>query len=223
MRVSPDWQLFEWINGLTGNNDTVDNIIKFIANDYFITVTIVLILLGVWFGARSIEQRKRNQWGVVWAAVGVGFTSLFIHILNRVLDIDLWFRPYDDGAGHAVNRIFGYAPSDPSFPANSAAVAFAFATGVFMANRKAGVVMYCIGALWGFSRVFSGIHYPLDIIGGAAIAIIITYVMKKALPLLEPLPTLFLAIPKKLHLSDIPVDTTINWRPVLFTKWWQKS
>jgi undecaprenyl-diphosphatase len=90
-------------------------------------------------------------------------------------------------------------------------VAFAFATGVFMGNRKAGVVMYCIGALWGFSRVFSGIHYPLDIVGGAVIAIIITWLMKKALPLLEPLPSLILGIAKILHVSDIPERNTIKW------------
>jgi len=145
----------------------------------------------------------------VWAAVGVGFTNLLIQILNLLLKVDPWPRPFR--AGHDYNLVFGYQPTDPSFPANSAAVAFAFATGVFMCNRKAGTVMYFIAVLWGFSRIYVGIHYPLDIFGGAVIAILITLIFRKALPLLEPLPSLILGIAKILHVADIPGHKTIKW------------
>jgi undecaprenyl-diphosphatase len=223
MVVSPDWQLFEWINKLSGNA-TVDAIMKFISNDYFIVVCIALLILGLWFGARSLHQRRRNQWGIVWAAVGVGVSNLFIHILNRVLNFDPFFRPEE--AGHYCNRIFGYPPADPTFPANSAAVAFAFALGVFMGNRKAGVLMFFIAALWGFSRVYTGIHYPLDIFHGAMIGILLTLIFKKALFLFEPLPTMLLGVAKSLHLSDIPEKFSwgaIKWRPTIATKWWRKE
>jgi len=222
MEMSPDWRLFEWINGLSGNA-AADAIIKFIANDYLVPVLMTLILLGLWFGARSLVQRRLNQWCVVWAAVGVGFTSLAVHIINITLGFDPWPRPY--WASHDYNLVFGYQPTDPSFPANSAAIAFAFATGVVMGNRKAGMIMYAIALLWGFCRVYVGIHYPLDICGGVVIAILITYIFKKALFLLEPGPTLLLGIAKWLHLADIPERfswSSINWRPTITTKWWKK-
>ena len=223
MNMSPDHRLFEWINGLSGN-DVADAVMKFIANDYFVAVMLALMMLGLWFGGRSLRQRRINQWGVIWAAVGVGFTNLFIQILNLVMKVDPWPRPFL--AGHDYNLVFGYEPTDPSFPANSAAVAFAFATGVFMGNRKAGAVMYVIALLWGFSRVYVGIHYPLDILGGAVIAILVTWIFKKALFLFEPLPTLLLGIAKWLHLADIPEKfswKSINWRPTITTKWWRKE
>ena len=227
MRVSPDWRLFEWINGLSGN-EVADAVMKFIANDYLVPVILALMMLGLWFWGRGIDQRRRNQWGVVWAAVGVGFTNLFIQILNLLIELDPWYRPFAEETAtvHSHNLVFGYFPSDPSFPANSAAVAFAFATGVFMRNRKAGIVMYAIALLWGFSRVYVGIHYPLDILGGAVIAIAITLISKKALLLFEPLPTLLLGFAKTLHLSDIPEVfswKSINWRPLITTKWWKKE
>jgi undecaprenyl-diphosphatase len=223
MEMSPDWRLYEWINGLSGNV-VADSIVNFIANDYLVPVIMSLIMLGLWFGARSLQQRKLNQWGVVWAAVGVGLTNLFILILNLLIKLDPWPRPFL--AGHDYNLVFGYEPTDPSFPANSAAVAFAFAAGVFTGNRKAGTVMYFIALLWGFSRVYVGIHYPLDILGGAVIAILITLIFKKALFLFEPLPTLLLGIIKWLHLADIPEKfsfSSINWRPTIATKWWRKE
>jgi len=223
MEMSPDWRLFEWINGLSGNA-VADTVMNFIANDYLIPVIMSLIMLGLWFGARSLEQRRCNQWGVVWAAGGVGFLSLLVHILNLTIRFDPWPRPFL--AGHEFNLVFGYQPSDPSFPANSAGVAFAFATGVFMGNRKAGSVMYVIAALWGFSRIYVGIHYPLDVLGGAVFAVVLTYVFKKVLFLFDPLATAMLGFAKSLHLADIPEKFSwgkINWRPTITTKWWRKD
>ena len=223
MKMSPDHRLFEWINGLSGNA-VIDDVMQFVANDYFVPVMLALMMLGLWFGGRSLAQRRLNQWGVVWASVGVGFSNLFIQILNLVIKVDPWPRPYI--ADPNLKPVFGYLPSDPSFPANSAAVAVAFATGVFMCNRKAGMVMYVIAVLWGFSRVYVGIHYPLDILGGAVIAILVTLISRKALKLFEPLPTLLLGIAKWLHLADIPKKfswKSINWRPTITTRWWRKE
>ncbi len=212
MVVSPDWRLFEWINGLSGNA-TADAIMKFISNDYFLTVVLTMGLLLLWFGGRSLERRRINQWSVVWAASGVGFSTLVVHILNRVFDFDPFYRPFVAAAEgfHSCNLVFGYEPSDPTFPANSAAVAFAFATGVFMGNRKAGSVMYFIAALWGLSRIYVGIHYPLDIFHGAMIGILITYLFRKALHWTEPLPSVLLGTMKLLHVSDIPEVNRIRW------------
>ena len=207
--MTPDELIFQWMDDLSRIGG-ISHLLQFISNDYFVPIIIVLVMLALWFGARSVHQRQRNQWAVVYAAVGVGFTSLIIHILNRVLGFDPWLRPFEIWGW--VLR-FGYEPSDPSFPANSAAVGFAFATGICMWNRKAGILLYTIASLWSFSRLYVGIHYPLDLLGGMALGVVTTWVFSKGLILIEPFPTLLLRAAKILHLSDIPEDDRIFWRP----------
>ena len=41
------------------------------------------------------------------------------------------------------------------------------ATGVWMANRKIGAAMFAVALVYGFSRVYAGVFYPGDILGGA--------------------------------------------------------
>ena len=91
MGMSPDHKLFEWINGLSGNA-AMDDVMQFIANDYFIAVMLALMMLGLWFGGRSLDQRKRNQWGVVWAsgtccgsgrAPGLGTSGRSLRVLHQ--------------------------------------------------------------------------------------------------------------------------------------------
>ena len=53
-----DRSLFLTINGWAGHNAVLDAIITFIANDYFMIVTICLGMVFIWFGTRAPERRK---------------------------------------------------------------------------------------------------------------------------------------------------------------------
>jgi len=58
-------------------------------------------------------------------------------------------------------------PTTRSFPSGHTAAAFAFATGAGRELAWAGPPLYAIAALVGYSRVHTGVHYPLDVIVGA--------------------------------------------------------
>jgi membrane-associated phospholipid phosphatase len=53
-----------------------------------------------------------------------------------------------------------------------------------------------------FARVYAAVHYPLDVVGGAAIGALSSYfVFKVFLPLIEPGPTRLLKLLRKLYLA----------------------
>jgi undecaprenyl-diphosphatase len=47
-------------------------------------------------------------------------------------------------------------------------VLFAPAIAVFISNRREGTILLLIAVIGAFGRVFIGIHYPSDVLGGAA-------------------------------------------------------
>lgn len=57
-------------------------------------------------------------------------------------------------------------PASTSFPSGHAAAAAAFATGVATALPEAGLPLSAAAALVAYSRVHTGVHYPVDVIAG---------------------------------------------------------
>ncbi len=59
-----------------------------------------------------------------------------------------------------------------SFPSGHATFYFALATVVLLWNRRWGMWYFILTIVIGFARIFVGAHWPLDILGGAAIGIL---------------------------------------------------
>jgi undecaprenyl-diphosphatase len=60
-------------------------------------------------------------------------------------------------------------PWTTSFPSGHAASAAAFVTGVALESTRYGALVVPVGAAVAFSRVYVGVHYPGDVLAGAAI------------------------------------------------------
>jgi undecaprenyl-diphosphatase len=59
-----------------------------------------------------------------------------------------------------------------SFPSGHAAIVFAIAMAIFYFNKKWGIVAFIVAILVGFSRIWIGVHYPIDILAGALVGIL---------------------------------------------------
>ena len=181
MLADADKALFLWINALVGHAPVIDAMMSRLASDYLVPVGMGLTLVALWFVGGGDRERMRYQIGMFTALTAMALSSLVVFICNA-----LFFRPRPFDGLDDVSLLF-YMPTDSSFPSNSAAVAFAIAAGVWCVNRRLGVALFVAAAVYGFSRVYVGVHYPADILGGVVIALIVTALTLRLRDLMMPL------------------------------------
>jgi len=183
-----------WMNGWVGSFPAWDALAEVLVSDYFVPSLLALMLLGMWFVGGDSTERDRHQRAVLRAMIALGLANLAVLIINQH-----YFRPRPF-VDHEVALLF-YRPTDSSFPANPAAVAFAMASGIWEGNRKVGAFFALFAFLWSAARVYAGVFYPLDVLAGLATGLTISYLVGRALRLLEPLPTIVLRLAAMLHLA----------------------
>jgi diacylglycerol kinase family enzyme/membrane-associated phospholipid phosphatase len=85
-------------------------------------------------------------------------------------------------------RRLARVPMSTSFPSGHAASAFAFATAVGMERPRLRVPLTGLAAAVAFSRVYTGVHYPADVVAGALIGAGVGRATTRAWPLADTAP-----------------------------------
>ncbi|MFN2467908.1 MAG: phosphatase PAP2 family protein [Gaiellaceae bacterium] len=62
-------------------------------------------------------------------------------------------------------------PADPSFPSGHATMSFACALLLTWSRPRLAPFLFALAAAVAWSRVYVGVHYPLDVLGGAALGL----------------------------------------------------
>lgn len=123
---------------------------------FWIILTVLLLLF-----------KKTRKIGLC-CALGLIFDLLVVNITIKPLVGRI--RPYV-----TLESILplGHLPGDHSFPSGHSAGSFAAAWALFRSAKKRwGVPALVLAALISLSRLYVGVHYPTDVIGGVIIGIL---------------------------------------------------
>jgi undecaprenyl-diphosphatase len=77
-------------------------------------------------------------------------------------------------------------PTSRSFPSGHSASAFAFAGGAGRVLPAASVPLHGLASVVAYSRVHTGVHYPLDVLVGSLIGATIAQIISPALDRRSP-------------------------------------
>jgi membrane-associated phospholipid phosphatase len=169
-----DQDLFFVING-KWSNSLFDLVMPFIrqANTWIPFYLFLLIYIPL--------KHKKKGW--FWVLLIVATAAVTDLVSSRLIKENIFrMRPCGDLslAGH-VRFLLHYCPQSSSFTSSHAANHFGFATFFYftLKNYYGGRRLWWI-FLWAFiicyAQVYVGVHYPLDIVGGAVAGSIIGYI-----------------------------------------------
>ncbi len=151
--------LFQAINGLAGKYVVLDWLMIICA------VYLVLALVGL-FIYLFIKNKKKFVFVFFSMIVSWGIGQL-IKLLSYTP------RPFMQGATQLIQHV-----PDSSFPSNHAAIFFSVAFALFfIKKKKLGIVFLGIALLVSFARIFTGLHYPIDVVGGILVGFIGTLII----------------------------------------------
>ncbi|MFO7904136.1 MAG: phosphatase PAP2 family protein [Pirellulaceae bacterium] len=167
-----DHYFFALINGFAGQSSALDRITLFVRDSYILKgVPVMMAWWGLWFvrGARRHRARTYLITGLFAAIASIS--------VGRLLALTLPFRDrpihhpeleaiLPSGMGSQV--LVGWS----SFPSDHAVLFFALATAIFVVNRALGLILFLHAAIViSLPRVYSGLHFPSDVLFGALLGV----------------------------------------------------
>ncbi|QMU80697.1 phosphatase PAP2 family protein [Streptacidiphilus sp. PB12-B1b] len=161
---SIDWTLVSGINGLARDLPSwLDSALSFLG-EYGVPLASVLMIAVAWGWARRRPDAPAAVAGVLWAGLASGL-ALVLNIPVRGLVQRQ--RPFVAHPGQL--DLLTNHQANGSFASDHATFTMAVAVGLLLVNRRFGLIAGGLAAVEGFLRVFMGVHYPTDVVGGYAL------------------------------------------------------
>lgn len=160
-----DYLIFQKINNLVGQCLWFDKLMVFLAED--------LIYLMAVFGLIYLFAYQKN-----WKKILKVISAIILSrgIITEIIRF-FYYRPRPF-LTHQVNNLISHDISG-SFPSGHMTFIFPLIYFVALANKKIGLVFIVLGVLMGIARIYVGVHYPLDILGGIILGVLSAWFVEK--------------------------------------------
>lgn len=164
-----DEKIFNFIHQLVGHSRLLDLLAIFLAQ--YSGYILVLIAVFIIFSVKKYKDRLYN----------LAFVSLVVLISNGLLTKTIRFfffktRPFVD---LGFQPLIEKSASEASLPSGHASFFFALAFALFyLGEKRWSLIFIIVSALMGLSRVYTGVHWPLDIIVGIVVAFLSAFIVQ---------------------------------------------
>ena len=190
---NPDVDLLYDINGLAEHTPHwFDRIVEFVG-EWGLLLAMVLLVVWCWSTVRRRggTDAAASVAALVWTPLAAGVALLVNIPIRGFVERP---RPFVD---HQGLDVLVSGKTDFSFVSDHATLTMAIAVGVFMASRTYGTAAIGLALLEGFCRVYMGVHYPTDVIGGFALGTAVVLLLSPlAMALLTPVMKAVEAAPR---------------------------
>ncbi|QCR35805.1 undecaprenyl-diphosphate phosphatase [Nissabacter sp. SGAir0207] len=150
-------QLFSWINATPDSPLWLVRLATFVARDLIAIVPLLIAGLWLWGRHESITHQRELACKTFIAVCFAMAATTSVSLLYPHA------RPFVEGVGY---NFLPHAPDD-SFPSNHGTVIFTFALAFLSWHRPwSGAVLMVVACAIAWSRVYLGVHWPLDMVGG---------------------------------------------------------
>jgi undecaprenyl-diphosphatase len=160
-----DTSLLHALNGFFFRHDGVEDPVVAYVNAAELLFAGMLVAAFVLVGGHRRRDMRR---AAAAAGLSAGVALAIAHVVSGIVDRP---RPFvtDPGGVH----LFARHAADPGFPSDHATAAFAIATALMLRNRAWGAVVLAFAVVLGVGRVAMGVHYPSDVLAGAALGALV--------------------------------------------------
>lgn len=198
-----EFELIKSLNTYVGLSPSFDNAIFYLLDFNIIKMLpLMIILVYFWFKSNNRLIVRRN---IIKGILG-SFIAMFIaRVLAKTLPFRL--RPLIDPDLHLITPDIMQSvwyENMSSFPSDHATLGFALATTVLFIHFKWGIAAFLhVLLLICLPRIYLSLHFPTDILCGAAIGIGVTYAtikMKISNPLISLVLLMTFKFPKSFYL-----------------------
>ncbi|WP_369790638.1 undecaprenyl-diphosphate phosphatase [Rouxiella sp. WC2420] len=156
-------QLFTWINATPNSPKWLLDIALFLAKDMILIVPALIVGLYLWGQHHNINPQRTL---VTKIGIALVFAMAFARAISELFP---HARPFMEGYGYT----FMHHSSDSSFPSDHGTAIFTFALAFLFWHRVwSGAVLLVIGLGIAWSRVYVGVHWPMDMLGGFLVGIL---------------------------------------------------
>lgn len=164
---NPDVDLLYDVNGLAERAPTWADLTMEYVGEYGTVFAVMLLGLWTWWWVRGNSADRASAVGAVsgliWAPLAACVALLVNIPIRNLVERP---RPFLD---HKDLEVLVQGKTDYSFVSDHATLTMAVAVGIFMVHRKYGLISIAVAVFAAFSRVYMGVHYPTDVIGGLAL------------------------------------------------------